>query len=393
MEPLRILHLNSLLNGGGTDDQCVKLAAGLHRLGHEVWLAGPSQHEYSHVVEDSGVRLHPTPPEGPIKLRFITAAARFIRRAEIQIVHGHHGRDYWPTILAARLSGRQPKVVLSRHLAKSPASWISRHCLLNRCAAMIAVSEFVARVLRDGVYEPASPIPERRARTPIHGDPARVHVVLGGIDVEQFRPLDAAALREQWGLAPEHYAFGAIGSYDLPHGKGQRTFLRAVAEMHGEAPQARFLVVGRGSMRSILEADIERLGLRGKAWLTPYCHDMPSGMNAIDCLVHGQVGTEAFGAVVLEAFACGRPVIASALDGLPEAFASGGAGALVTPDSVAELAAALRQCALRGRLTPSERKALHDRIASGYSIESFAARMTAVYQTLMSGHHADAVRN
>jgi hypothetical protein len=38
---LRILQINSMLTGGGTDDQCVKLAAALHGLGQEVLLAGP----------------------------------------------------------------------------------------------------------------------------------------------------------------------------------------------------------------------------------------------------------------------------------------------------------------------------------------------------------------
>ena len=60
------------------------------------------------------------------KFRLIPELARAIRQNRIQIVHAHHGRDYWPTILAARLSGVFPKVVISRHLASSPGSWISR---------------------------------------------------------------------------------------------------------------------------------------------------------------------------------------------------------------------------------------------------------------------------
>ena len=58
-------------------------------------------------------------------------ATSLIRRERIQIVHGHHGRDLWPTVLAARLSGVRPKVVLTRHLAKSPSSWFSRRFLLG----------------------------------------------------------------------------------------------------------------------------------------------------------------------------------------------------------------------------------------------------------------------
>jgi hypothetical protein len=127
--PLRILHLNSLLTGGGTDDQCVKLASALRQLGQNVWVAGPDGREFSKIIRALGVPFHPTPPEGPLKMHFMRSAAKFIRREKIQIVHGHHGRDIWPTILAAKLSGVKPKIVLTRHMAKSPSSWFSRNFL------------------------------------------------------------------------------------------------------------------------------------------------------------------------------------------------------------------------------------------------------------------------
>src|SRR5581483_8110382 len=196
---LRVLHLNSMLTGGGTDDQCVKLAAGLHQLNQRVWIAGPDAREFSPIIRQLNVPYHVTPPEGLMKLRFIKSAASLIRRERIQIVHGHHGRDLWPTVLAGRLSGTRPKIIVSRHLAKSPGSWISRRFLLNRCDAVVAVSQFVARVLREGVYEPDSPEPERRSRPPILGDHSRIRVIYGGFETDKFFPKDAADLRKSWG--------------------------------------------------------------------------------------------------------------------------------------------------------------------------------------------------
>ena len=379
---LRVLHLNSMLRGGGTDDQCVKLAHGMCRLGHKVWVAGPDGREFAQVVRELSVPFHSTPPEGPLKLRFILSAARLIRREGIQIVHGHHGRDLWPTILAARLSGKHPVIVLTRHLAKSPSSWFSRWFLLGQCDALIAVSHFVAKVLREGVYEPDSPEPERRSRPPIAGDHSKIHVIHGGIDTNRFRPLDAAAQRQEWGLTPEHFVFAVVGGYDLPRGKGQREFLRAAARIHAQAANARFLIVGRGNMDTILRADIERLGLAGKAWLTPYCRDMPAAMNAIDCLVHPQVGTEAFPGVVLEAFACGKPVIASALDGVPEGFAVGGCGRLVPPEDIKALAEALLEQTGRLVLAMEERQALHQRVTGEHSISVWVKKVVALYEQL-----------
>ena len=267
-------------------------------------------------------------------------------------------------------------------MAKSPRSWFSRSFLLGSCDAIIAVSNFAARVMREGAYEPGSPEAERRARPPMRGDRSKIHVIHGGIDTERFRPFEAAARRRDWGLEPEHYALAVAGGYDLPRGKGQREFLEAAALIHQQVPRARFLIIGRGNMADILQADIVRLGLTRKAWLTPYCNNMPEAMNAIDCLVHCQTGTEAFGLVLLEAFACGRPVIASALDGIPEAFAVGGLGKLVKPGSVAELADAMRDRAEQAPVSSDERTALHRKVAAEHSVPAFAGRVLKFYGQL-----------
>jgi glycosyltransferase involved in cell wall biosynthesis len=276
----------------------------------------------------------------------------------------------------------RPKIVLTRHMAKSPSSWPSRRLLLSQCDAVIAVSEFVAHVLRDGDYDPASPVAERRSRPPLLGDHSKICVIYGGIDTDRFRPLESSSLREQWGLQPGDYAFAMVGAYYLPVGKGQREFLQAAARIHTAIPQARFLVVGNGDMADLLRADIQRLGLTGKAWLTPYCSDMPQAMNAIDCLVHSQIGTEALAIVVCEAQACGRPVIASNLDGVPEAVRLGGVGQLVNPGSIEELAAAMRSWAERPPISPKARAGLHQRLAERFSLEASTRNHLAFYQSL-----------
>ena len=381
--PLRIAHLNSLLKGGGTDDQCVKLACELGKLGQQAFLAGPEGRDFSKLVRELQIPFEPTPAEGLLKSRFILASAKLIRRLDIQLVHGHHGRDLWPSALAARFSGRRPVLVLTRHLAKSPSSWFSRRFLLGQCDAVIAVSQFVAKVLSQGAYEPDSPEAERRSRPPLYGDHSKIRVIYGGVDIERFRPAPPGDLRETWGIAPEQFVFGVVGGYDLPRGKGQREFLKAAAQVQARLPQARFLIIGRGTLRPALEQDIRELGLTGKAWLTPYCYDMPAAMNALDCLVHPQVGTEAFPGVVLEAFACGKPVIASALDGIPEGFAAGQQGRLVPPEDIPALGAALLQQTQMAPLTPPERAALHSRIAEKFSIQHNAAAVLNLYRELM----------
>ncbi|HEX3716385.1 MAG TPA: glycosyltransferase [Verrucomicrobiae bacterium] len=381
--PLRILHLNSLLTGGGTDDQCVKLAGELHKLGQRVWLAGPAGRLFAPVIEQLGVPFFDTGAKAG-KFQFIRRAADLIRRENIQILHGHHGRDLWPTIFAARLAGTKPKIVLTRHMAKSPGSWASRNFLLGQCDALIAVSEFVAKVLRDGAYEPESPEAERRVRPPIRGDHSKIHVISGGIDTAKFFPADASSKRRELGLEAGEYAFAVAGGFDLPRGKGQREFLAAAARIHKETPRARFLIIGRGSLADVLNRDIEQLGLRDKARLTGQVSDMPQVVNAIDCLVHPQIGTEALGLVICEAHACGKPVIASALDGIPEAFAPGGYGRLVAPENVEELAQAMRIQASQAKPDAGYAAQLHARIAETFSITIMAEKTKRLYAELFN---------
>jgi len=381
-EPVRAVHLNSMLTGGGTDDQCVKLAAQLHRLGQRAVIAGPAGRAFAPVIEQLGAPFFDTGAAAG-RLLFIRRVAQLIRREKIHIVHGHHGRDLWPTILAARLAGPRPKIVLTRHMAKSPSSPASRRFLLGQCDAMIAVSEFVARVLREGVYEPDSPEAERRVRPPLRGDHGKIHVIPGGIDVARFRPADAAAKRSEFNLRQSDYAFAVVGGFDLPRGKGQREFLAAAARIHEKTPRARFLIIGRGSMAELLRADIARLGLEGKAWLTGQASDMPQVMNAIDCLVHPQIGTEALGLVVCEAHACGKPVIASNLDGIPEAFAAGNYGRLAPPEDIETLGAAMASQAHEPPLTPLAAAAMHERVAQRFSLEQMGAKVLRLYRDLL----------
>jgi peptidoglycan/xylan/chitin deacetylase (PgdA/CDA1 family)/glycosyltransferase involved in cell wall biosynthesis len=292
---LRVLHLNSVLATGGTDDQCVRLVQGLRHLEIDAEIAGPDWRRYGAITREAGIPLHVTPREGPAKLRLIAAVAKVIRQGNHQIVHGHHGRDLWATVLAARLSGRRPKIVLTRHLAKSPSSLASRWFLLGRIDRMICVSEFVAQVVREGHRDAASPEAERHWRPPMRGDLSKLRVIHGGIDTARSRPRDddaVAALRKAWGLSGGEYAFAIVGAFFKPRGKGHREFLRAAALAHRRLPQARFLIIGQGDLEDTLREDIRRLGLDGVAQLTGHCADMPAAMNAIDCLVHPQIGTE-----------------------------------------------------------------------------------------------------
>jgi glycosyltransferase involved in cell wall biosynthesis len=158
--------------------------------------------------------------------------------------------------------------------------------------------------------------------------------------------------------------------------------LEAAALICRDAPNARFLIIGRGNMEERLKADIQRLDLTAKARLTGQMRDMPQIMNAVDCLVHPQIGTEALGLVVCEAHACGRPVIASALDGIPEAFAPGGCGKLVPAEDIRALAEAMLAQSNSPAPDAVQRAAMHQRVEQFFSLRRQGDLVLQLYRRL-----------
>jgi len=108
-------------------------------------------------------------------------------------------------------------------------------------------------------------------------------------------------------------------------------------------------------------------------------------MNALDVVVHPALGTEALGVVLWEALANGKPVIASRLDGIPEAFEEGRHGVLVPPEDVSALARAMEGMAR----DPQARRALGEagraHVLARFTRAESAGQVLALYRRICVG--------
>ena len=326
---MRILQISSARTFGGGERHLADLARGLSERGHEVFAALPP----SSPLRD---KLDPIPPRSVFTLPLLgaldlTSAARLARLArnhEIEIIHAHVARDYPPAALAARLAPRA-RLVITRHVL-FPLGRIHRRALAN-VARVIAVSETVARLLRAQQIFPAD----------------KIRVVTNAVDLRRFDEARARFERESRARAQSRVPLrvGIVG--ELSEVKGQEDFVRAAAIVgrFNEGEGVEFVIVGEdasraGENRARIEKLVAELGLTKQVRLLGRRDDVADVLASLDVLVSAS-RTEAFGMAMVEAMACGVPVVATATEGAREIIADGITGSLVPIGDVRALAAAV----------------------------------------------------
>jgi glycosyltransferase involved in cell wall biosynthesis len=112
--------------------------------------------------------------------------------------------------------------------------------------------------------------------------------------------------------------------------KGQKHLVDAAAVVVRQVPDARFVIAGEGELRGALEQQIKHLGLEKHVLLAGFRPDILSLHKAFDIFVMSSV-TEGLGTSLLDAMACGKPIVATTAGGMPEVVEDGKTGILVPP--------------------------------------------------------------
>lgn len=242
-----------------------------------------------------------------------------------------------PALVHVNLSDQGDGLVAiaAARLARVPVSATLHIVLPERRAALERLSRLALRQLREviGVSDAVGAYLERQG--------ARFSVVRNGV----APPAAVPGARAQLGLEADDFAIGGVGRLDAQ--KGWDVLCAAASRVREQVPQARFVVVGDGPEREVLQAGANAADVR----FAGYREQAAGLIGAFDALAVPS-RYEGFGLVAVEAMLAGVPVVASRTGGLPEVV--GDAGLLVTPGDAGELADALvslaRDPQLRARL-------------------------------------------
>ncbi len=296
--------------------------------------------------------------------RRTTALVRLILREHASIVHAAAPTCY-RALGVAGLLARVPRVC---HLGFPPEQGELQRSFLAAPEAVIGCYEGQA-------IEHA---PEIHARRP----DCRVVGICNGIDTSRFAPrssADVATLRE--GADQVVAILGHISEV-----KGHPTFVEAAGILVREFPLARFLVIGGETLQEGLRHQLElrghALALGSRLQFLGFRKDVAEILAAADVVVLPSLA-EGFPLAVLEAMACGKPVVASPVGGVPEAISDGITGLLVPPGDPQALAAAVAGLLREPDLMSLMGRAARLRIAQRFSIGVFAAAVQRLYGDLL----------
>ncbi len=329
--PLRILFVVNGFAVGGGELKLLELVSELKRRygnGYRAVVAavgqgGPLFESFEAAADRTAVftKRH------PYDVSQVAGLYRLIREERVDLVQTTLFYADVIGTLAARLAG--VKRVLSWEAVTQPYG--ARHMAAYRAAAKgFSVSISVSDAIRDQVRRERR-VPEFKTRT--------IHY---GVDVTRFRPVSGASLRRSLGIPRDAVVFGTVAR--LTPQKGHRFLIEALPEIVHENPGALFVFAGDGPLRGSLESTASALGVRRNVLFLGFRRDIVELMGAFDAFILPSL-YEGLPNAVLEAMACGKPVIATAVDGTPEAVTHERTGLLVPPRNPSTLAeAVLRFC-------------------------------------------------
>jgi glycosyltransferase involved in cell wall biosynthesis len=379
--PPAVLQIVPSLDAGGAERTTIDIAKALTAAGLRALVASEGGRLEGELRDAGGelIRLAVASKNPAVMLKNAASLANIIRERNVSLIHARSRAPAWSAALAARRT-HIPFVTTYHGIynAKGPLKRLY-NSVMARGDAVIANSEWTARHVRE-TY-------------PFATD--RIAVIPRGLDLDRFdtahvAPERIGALRDRWGVGSAERVVFLPGR--LTRWKGHLVFIEALSRMKqaGRLSSSVRAVIagdaqGRTGYRDELIAAAAEASLADVVILSGHVTDMPAAYLAADIVVSASTDPEAFGRVVPEAAAMGRPVIATNHGGARETVLAGESGLLVEPNDAAALADALADLLLRpmaGRLDMGAKGRAH--IEARFSVERMCAETLALYRTLMA---------
>ena len=358
---MKVLHIEAgrFLYGGA--QQVAWLTHGLAQRGVQNVLVCPEDGDIQKAVAENTL-VHAIPMRGDLDLGQVSRLTKIIRAESPDLVHIHsrRGADIFGG-LAARLT--DVPCVLSRRVDNREPRWFApvKYRLYQR---VVVISEAIGRVLVScGV------------------NPQVITAVRSAVDAASYDlPADRAWFQQAFSLPADEVTIGVVAQL-IPR-KGHRYLLQVLPELLTKYPQLHVLIFGQGPLQSELADTVARPEYCGRVQMAGFRDDLRRVMPNLYAVVH-PAEKEGLGVALLQASACGVPVIAAEAGGIPEIVLHDQNGLTFEVGDVEKL----NQCidlllsdpAMRERLGGKGRELAN----TAFSIDAMVEGNLKVYQSLI----------
>ena len=356
----RLLQLLATGGSGGAQESYTGLLLRLDRTRYDVRALSLSKGTAVQRLRRLGVGvdvIDETDDEAAVR-----ELAAYLRRYEIDLVHAHMFRAELIGIRAALAAGT-PVILATVHSSRvrSPEDVAALASLSPQVDRLIVPSRAIAeKVRREGRGGPYTVIPN-------------------GVELSRFAiPAPPCTLRDEYSIPCEEALVGVVAR--LEPEKGHRFLIEAFPGVLDRAPRTWLAIVGEGSQAAELRAQAAALSsqARDRIIFTGRRDDISALTADLDIAVLPSL-REAQGISILEAMARRKPVVASAVGGIPEVLTDGLDGLLVPPGDTQALAEALGRLARSPSLRERIGEAGYQTVVERFSIEAMVRRVQDVY--------------
>jgi glycosyltransferase involved in cell wall biosynthesis len=378
---MKIVRVIDRLNVGGPAIHAALTTRGLNRNGiRTVLITGaiePGEADMSYLLDEYGVERVVIPSLGrelrPLRdLATAWQLYRIMRRERPDVVHTHKAKAGAVGRVAALLAGVPVRVhTYHGHVF---------HGYFGRVKTrlFVAIERALARVTTR-LVAPAPALVDELANRYRIADSARFSVVPLGFDLQPFADAERHRgwLRNRLGVNADIKLVAIVGR--MVPVKDHATFVAAAARLAARRSDVQFVFVGGGELEVAVRADLERRGVSARAHLLGWSQRLERIYADLDVLALSSVN-EGTPVAVIEAMACGVPVAATAVGGVPDLLQHGARGELAPPRDPDALADAIERA-----MTPAARAraaALPPRVIAEFGQDRLCADLEQLYEQL-----------
>lgn len=369
MEQTRVLYVANSAKIGGGNRVLMDLATGVDRTRFAPLIVTPGDGALAAWAAEQRIPCHAVADgdwAGRAGLLRRAAQLSFTLAARgVRVVHAMAPGCY----RAAGLFGAWLGAVRICHLGFPPEPGELQWSFKFGPESVVACYEGQAREVADRV---------RRARPACH-----LTAIPNGVDTRVFAPAPPSTRDIAWRFGARHVVL-IVGH--LSKVKGYPTFLRAAARTAAVLDDCAFVALGGETIQpgygAYLQHLADGLGIRSRVHFLGWQRDVVDVIRAADLVVLPSLA-EGLPIAILEAMACGKPVVATPVNGVPEAVQDGVTGLLVPPSDVDALSAAM----LRLLKDPERARQMGEqgrRVAeSRFSVGRFVSSVETLYDDLL----------